>query len=222
MVTLVLAASAFGFFVGFGVVVVVVVVMIGHPSLFSPSASVLPSEAQQPNKLLAHNGSGQPLNFLPLAGDTPSSQQPYFVSLHVSGNGQPSSNGPVDVVLLSGQQPNSLLRQADGLLCRILHCLGFCSLVMIASNAFGVVDQMSSSAVLSDSAPVVLDQISVVVSILSVLSDADDDASVDASVDCCSVLENKSVAPVTPVAPVAPVSPCSVTEVSLALDSVDD
>lgn len=120
VVTLVFVATAFGFFVGFGVVVVVVVVMIGHPSPFSPSASVLPSE-QQPNRLLAHNGSGQPLNFLPLAGDAPSSQQPYFVSLHVSGIGQPSSNGPVDVVLLSGQHPNSLLRQADGLRCRNLH-----------------------------------------------------------------------------------------------------
>lgn len=57
---------------------------------------------------------------------------------------------------------------------------------MTDSNAFGVVVQMSSSVVPSDSAPVVLDQMSVVVSMFSVLTEA--------SVDCCSVLENKSVA----------------------------
>lgn len=119
-IALAAAGADLVFFVGFGVVVVVVVVIIGQPSLFSPSASVLPSE-QQPNKLLLHNGSGQPLNFLPLAGDAPSSQQPYLVSLQVSGKAHPSSNGPVAVVLLSGQQPNSLVRQADGFGARNLH-----------------------------------------------------------------------------------------------------
>lgn len=187
VVVVVFPAAAFCFFVGFGVVVVVVVVIIGQPSLFSPSASVLPSE-QQPNKLLVHSGSGHPLYFLPLAGDTPSSQQPYLVSLHVSGRAQPSSNGPVEAVLLSGQQPNSLARQADGLAFRSLHCRGFCSLVIIASNAFGVVDQISSSVVLNSTLDV-LDQISVVDSIS--LGLVDDTASVldDTSVDCsCSVL----------------------------------
>lgn len=198
--------------------VVVVVVIIGQPSLFSPSASVLPSE-QQPNKLLVHNGSGHPLYFLPLAGDTPSSQHPYLVSLHVSGNAQPSSNGPVEAVLLSGQQPNSLVRHADGLASRTLHCRGFCSLVIIASNAFGVVDQISSSIVLNSSLDV-LDQISVVDSMS--LGLADDAASVldDTSVDCsCSLLvdsldaldmSNDSLVP-------ASIVLCSVTP----LDSVD-
>lgn len=172
------AAAAFGFVVGFGVVVVVVVVMIGQPSAFSPSASVLPSE-QQPNKLLLHIGSGQPLNFLPLAGDAPSSQQPYLVSLHVSGKAQPSSNGPVAAVLLSGQQPKSLVRQADGLGARSLHWRGFCSLVTIASNALVVVDIISSS--------------------VDVLRSNDDESVLD-SVDCCSVVDAYSVLPICSVA----------------------
>lgn len=87
------------------------------------------------------------MNFLPLATETPSSQHPCFVSLHVSGTAHPSSNGPVAAVLLSAQQPNLLLRQADGFGGLGLHLRGFCSFVTIASNVFGVDPHKSSSVV---------------------------------------------------------------------------
>lgn len=110
----------------------------------------MPSDAQHPNKLLLHNGSGHPLNFLPVAAETPSSQHPNLVSLHVSGTAHPSSNGPVAAVLLSAQQPNLLLRQADGFCGLGLHLRGVCSFVTIASNVFGVDPHRSSSSVVSD------------------------------------------------------------------------
>lgn len=108
-----------------------------------PCASLLPSDAQHPNKLLEHNGSGHPLLFLPSAGETPSSQHPNLVSLHVSGMGHPSSNGAVAGVFLSGQQPNLLLRQAAGFLGLGLHLRGVPSLPIISVNEFGVVSQKS-------------------------------------------------------------------------------
>lgn len=83
---------------------------------------------------------------MPFAGDTPSEQQPNLVSLHVSLTLHPSSNGPVAAVLLSGQQPNSLLRHAAGVV-RRLHLSGLCSLLMIDRSIFGVVLHKSSSVV---------------------------------------------------------------------------
>lgn len=62
----------------------------------------------------------------------PSSQHPHLVSLQVSGTAQPSSNGPDAAVLLSLQQPNRLLKQADFFAGLDLHFR--CSVVMIAAN----------------------------------------------------------------------------------------
>lgn len=101
--------------------------------------------------------------FLPFAGDTPSGQQPNLVSLHVSLTLHPSSNGPVAAVLLSAQQPNSLLRHAAGFE-RRLHLSGFCSFVTIASRVFGVVLELhkSSSSVVDEMSVDELDQMSIV------------------------------------------------------------
>lgn len=101
--------------------------------------------------------------FLPFAGDTPSGQQPNLVSLHVSLTLHPSSNGPVAAVLLSAQQPNSLLRHAAGFE-RRLHLSGFCSFVTIASRVFGVVLELhkSSSSVVDEMSVDEEDQMSIV------------------------------------------------------------
>lgn len=64
----------------------------------------------------------------------PSSQHPHLVSLQVSGTSQPSSNGPDAAVLLSLQQPNLLLKQADFFAGLGLHFRSCCSVEMIAAN----------------------------------------------------------------------------------------
>lgn len=167
-----------------------------------PCASILPSDLQHPNKLLLHNGSGHPLNFLPLAADTPSSQHPYLVSLHVSGNLQPSSNGPVAAVVLSGQQPNVLLRHADGFCGLGLHLRGFCSLKMTSSNVCDVDPQISSSVVSEDE----LDELN---SLVLSLSDVDS-------------VENSEVDSVLSVAALLSVASLSLDELTSVEDSDDD
>lgn len=176
---------------------------------------------------------------MPVAGETPSGQHPYFVSLQVSGTGHPSSNGPIAAVLLSEQHPYLLLRHSGAFFGLGLHFRGVCSLVIIASNVFGVVSHKSvsvSDSDVSDDSDV-LDHKSVVVSlssvdmlVLSTVDSVDPDTSVDDSVDSVElndVLSEESVDSVS----VDPIVDASVVELSMVsvdsnnsflVDSVDD
>lgn len=199
-----------------------------------PSASVIPS-GQHPNRLSLHIGLGHPLLFFPLAGDTPSGQQPYLVSLHVSASLHPSPNGPSAAVTLSGQHPNLDFKQAGFFAGFGLHLLGFCSLVIMSSNVFGVLPHKSVSVVRSELD--VLDESVELSEELSVervdisLVDSVDSVELGVSVDSDGEVSSLDVDSVD-TASVVSVETCSVDDVDSVLsvdpgdtddvDSVDD